>query len=222
MIVIIDYGMGNVKSVINALEILGEEVIVSKDYDLIRSADAIILPGVGAFRDGMKNLDKAGLIPLLNQEVIEKKKPFLGICLGLQLLAKKSYEHGAYEGLGWVDGEVTKMGSQDISCKIPHIGWNDIKVLDESVLFKGLNEGVFYFVHSYSLVLNIQAQAIMTSTSNHGLEFVSSVRRENIFGVQFHPEKSQFAGLKVLTNFVKYIKRSNINKPYNSQKGESE
>lgn len=208
MIVIIDYGMGNLQSVANAFELLGESVLISKDPKDIQNAKALVLPGVGAFSDGMKNLN--GLRDILEEEIIIKKKPFLGICLGMQLLARKSYEHGEHEGLGWIEGEVRRMEPRVSECKIPHMGWNDVTILQSNLLFSGLTSlPTFYFVHSYSLVLDEGFKDCATSECEHALTFTASVRKGNIFGVQFHPEKSQYAGLKLLQNFIEYTKCNN-------------
>ncbi len=151
-IVIIDYHMGNVRSVLNALNHLGYAPIISNKKEDIETADRLILPGVGAFSVGMYNLKKLNLIELLNNEVIKKKKPILGICLGAQLFAKKSYEGGEFEGLGWIEAEVVRIEPSDRKLKVPHIGWNDISILNPSILFKDVKELDFYFVHSYYAV----------------------------------------------------------------------
>ena len=199
-VVIIDYKMGNLRSVEKAFEKLGVNVVVSSDKDIIQDACKIVLPGVGAFRDGMQHLKDLGLIDILYQEVIQNKKPFLGICLGMQLLAKKSYEHGETDGLGWVDGKVVKFDSS--SLKVPHVGWNNATYKKESVLFKGFpNHSDFYFVHSYYFST---LEDVVTSSTDYGDDFISSLQKEHIFAVQFHPEKSQKVGLKLLENFVNF------------------
>lgn len=206
MIAIIDYGMGNLQSISNAFEALGEETIIaSKPFELC-SAKAIVLPGVGAFRDGMRNLRRSGFVETLNKEIIEKKKPYLGICLGMQFLAEKSLEHGIHQGLGWIKGTVKKLEPNDSRFKIPHMGWNNIEVADKSILFEGLKDDpVFYFVHSYHLDIN-EDEAI-SSFCWHGQKIIASIQKENIFGVQFHPEKSQTAGIKLLKNFIELVGR---------------
>ena len=201
-IVIIDYQMGNLRSVQKAFEANGCDVVISDEHDVIKDADKIVLPGVGSFRGGMKNLYNLGLINVLNQEVLLNKKPFLGICLGMHLIARKGYENGETHGLSWVDAEVVKFdfekSTQDI--KIPHVGWNSAEYANHNHLFKGVdNKSDFYFVHSYHFKTN---EDVVTSTTNHGVRFVSSMQKDNIYAFQFHPEKSQAAGLKIIQNFI--------------------
>jgi len=201
-IVIIDYNMGNLRSVQKAFEKVGCDAIITNESDVIKSADKIVLPGVGAFKDGMKHLKELGLIDILNNEVIKNKKPFLGVCLGMQLIAKKSYEKGETEGLGWIDAEVVKFDFSNSlkSFKVPHVGWNNVNFQNPNVLYKGIsNNSDFYFVHSYHFKSN---ENISTSLTDYGLDFVSSVNKNNIYAFQFHPEKSQTVGLKILENFV--------------------
>ncbi len=206
MIAIIDYGMGNLQSISNAFELLGENVTIVNDPSKLRQAKAIILPGVGAFGDGIKNLQERGFIPVLQEEVIEKKKPYLGVCLGLQFLAKTSEEHGIHQGLGWINGEVKHIKPNSQQFKIPHIGWNEITFQEKTTLFDDLGDKeTFYFVHSYALSLAPEEADTITSTCWHGTTITASIQKGNIFGVQFHPEKSQGAGLKVLENFCKYV-----------------
>lgn len=203
MIAVIDYNMGNLRSVLNAFQLLGENVVATQKKEDLQLAKAIVLPGVGAFKDGMKNIEKLGLVPALQEEVLNKKKPFLGICLGMQLLATTGTEYGSYQGLGWVKGIVDIIRSADDSHKIPHMGWNNVRIKKQDGLFKDIKqESVYYFVHSYSLQLKAAEQDVVTSTCWHGQEIAASVENSNIFGVQFHPEKSQGAGLKLLENFV--------------------
>jgi len=192
--------MGNTHSVSNALATLGHDVRVSRRADDIRTADKLVLPGVGAFSVGMRNLSDFGLIQLLHDEVNIKKKPLLGICLGMQLLAERSYEGGEYKGLGWVNGEVVRLNPNDKILKIPHVGWNDVEFKKDNILFAGIEANPnFYFVHSY--YLNCQEE-IITSKFEYGGKFTASIMKENIFGTQFHPEKSQNNGLRILKNFV--------------------
>ena len=202
-IIIIDYKMGNLRSVQKAFEKVGcNKVIISSDHDVIKSADKIVLPGVGSFKDGMKYLKELNLIELLNDEVIKNKKPFLGVCLGMQLLATKSYENGETNGLGWIDAEVIKFDFKSINkkLKIPHVGWNNVILKNKNILFKDVQNGSdYYFVHSYHFTTN---EDIITSTTNYGFDFISSVNKENIYAFQFHPEKSQAVGLKIIENFV--------------------
>ena len=202
-VVIIDYKMGNLRSVQKAFEKVGCSAIITDNYELIKKADKIVLPGVGAFKDGMKHLKELGLIELLNEEIIVKKKPFLGICLGMQLIAKRSYENGKTDGLGWIDAEVIKFDFTDRekALKVPHVGWNDVTYKNKNILLNGIvDKSDFYFVHSYYFSTQ---ENVVSSTTNYGFNFVSSVQKDNIFAFQFHPEKSQIVGLKILENFVK-------------------
>jgi len=194
--------MGNLRSVQKAFEKVGCDAIISSDIDTIKSASKIVLPGVGSFADGMKHLKILGLIDVLNDEVIKNKKPFLGICLGMQLISKKSYENGETAGLGWIDAEVVKFDftNLDKKLKVPHVGWNDIHFKNENVLFNNIkDEKDFYFVHSYYFKTK---EDIVSSTTEYGLDFISSINKNNIYAFQFHPEKSQALGLKILENFV--------------------
>ncbi len=196
--VVIDYGMGNLRSVSKALEYVGFDVLVSSDYRKVKEAEVLVLPGVGAFGDAMKNLEKLNLIkPIL--EHIDKGKPFLGICLGLQLLFEKSYEHGEHKGLGIFKGEVKLLPPK---VKIPHIGWNQLWKRKESEILEGIKDGDYvYFVHSYRVIPE-ENEIILTET-DYGEYFVSSIEKENVVAFQFHPEKSQKKGLKLLENFGK-------------------
>lgn len=199
-IVIIDYNMGNLRSVQKAFEKVGCDAIISNDHEIIKSASKIVLPGVGSFKDGMKHLEELGLIDILNEEIIENKKQFLGVCLGMQLIAKKSYENGETNGLGWVDAEVVKFDFKDKKLKIPHVGWNNVLYKNDNILFKDIpNNSDYYFVHSYHFQTN---ENIVTSTTDYGFDFVSSLNKDNIYAFQFHPEKSQTAGLKIIENFI--------------------
>ena len=201
-IVIIDYNMGNLRSVQKAFEKVGCDAVITNNHKIIKNASKVVLPGVGAFKDGMKNLEELGLIDILNEEIIKNKKPFLGICLGMQLIASKSYENGETDGLGWVDAEVVKFDFTDYDkkLKIPHVGWNNVSYKNNNLLFDGIaNNSDFYFVHSYYFKTNVD---IVTSTTDYGFDFVSSVNKNNIYAFQFHPEKSQTAGLKLIENFV--------------------
>lgn len=205
MIAVVDYGMGNLRSVSKALEHVGAEVVVTSDKGKIADAGAVVLPGVGAFKDAVKNLKKLGLWEVLKEEV-EKGKPFLGICLGLQLIFERSYEFGEEEGLGFIEGEVVRFNLPK-GYKIPHMGWNQVFKRKESVLFEGIREGeFFYFVHSFYVVPK-EESVKLTETEYGGIYFTSSVEKDNIFATQFHPEKSQKAGLKLLRNFVRLVDR---------------
>lgn len=203
MIAIIDYGMGNKHSVYNALSHIGVDAIVTKDEKQIRSSDRFILPGVGAFGAAIENLNKSGLKALLDDEVKVKGKPFLGICLGMQLLAEKGTEKGVFEGLGWIEGCVEKLNPEGSDLKIPHVGWNDILLTQDSPMFKGLKKDMaFYFVHSYAY--NVKNTCDIAAECNYGGIFTAAVMKDNIFATQFHPEKSQKNGLLLLENFANW------------------
>ena len=204
MIVIVDYGIGNLGSIVNMLRKTGADAIVSSDYKKIENASKLILPGVGSFDYGMQQLNQLGFSDLLRKKVLEEKTPILGICLGMQLFCKKS-EEGVLDGLGWLDAEVVKFTiDHSVShLKIPHMGWSEIAIKKESKLLKDMYEiPRFYFVHSYHVKCKDEKD-ILTQTS-YGYEFVSAVENENIVGVQFHPEKSHKFGLKLLRNFAEY------------------
>ncbi len=198
-IVIIDYKLGNVTSVLNALTVLGIKAEITNDLTKIRTAKKIILPGVGAFKEGMQNLQDLKLINILYEEVMVKKKPFLGICLGMQIICTKGYEGGEYLGLGWVDAEVVRFEDENI--RIPHIGWNDIKCNLQSPIFAGGPDmQTFYFVHSY--YVKPKDPSIIIGTCNYGEPFAAVIQQGNIFATQFHPEKSQHEGLEILRKFA--------------------
>lgn len=202
MIAIIDYKMGNIKSLENALHFLGCESCVTNQAQEILSADKIILPGVGAFDVAMENLRKYNIIDTLNTAVLEKKIPLLGICLGMQLLASHGDENQPTDGLGWIDGTVQRFSFQNSKIRVPHIGFNSVHYEDRSPnLFDGLTkEADFYFVHSYRMIC--KSNSDVASWTEYGEKFVSSVQKGNVFGTQFHPEKSQSNGLKLLRNFI--------------------
>jgi len=202
MIAIIDYGMGNIGSVKNAVEYLGYDVMVPKEQEDLNSASHIILPGVGAFSDGMKNLTDLGLIEILKKEVLENHKPFLGLCLGMQLLATFGEEGGPSQGLGWIKGEVKRLDLDETKFKIPHMGWNDVFPKKDSILFKGIQRPIFYFVHSYHFITS--EKRVISAEVEYGMRLVAAVEHNNIFGLQFHTEKSQQEGLNVLNNFLCY------------------
>jgi glutamine amidotransferase len=203
MIAIIDYGMGNLQSVANILDYIGAENIITNKIEEIEMADKLILPGVGAFGEAMENLRKLDLIDFLTKEVVEKKKPFLGICLGMQLLADKSYEMGEYVGLGWIKGEVKKLEPMGKEFRIPHIGWNDVIPQKECVLYGAdLKSKVCYFVHSFHF--DCENKEDVTAVTDYGGNFVCSLERGNIMATQFHPEKSQKDGIEMMKKFVAY------------------
>lgn len=203
MITIIDYGMGNLRSILNILRRMEIDAVISSKVDDIEAADRLILPGVGFFAKGMLNLKEYDLLPILNKKVLEDRTPILGICLGMQLLTKRS-EEGNAEGLGWIDEETKKFrfGGDKTELKIPHMGWNSINILKESPLLEGISNGdKFYFVHSYH-VCSDTAGNHAVATTNYDYDFTSVVQKDNIYGTQFHPEKSHKAGMQVLSNFV--------------------
>lgn len=203
MIAVIDYDMGNLRSVTKAFENIGERAVSTRDPSVIKDASHLVLPGVGAFGDCIKNLEDYGLAdPVIRG--IESGKPFLGICLGLQLLFEESAEFGPVKGLGLLKGSVVRFqtGMKDESgeLKVPHMGWNSVRKEKESPLLKGIPDGTFfYFVHSY--YASPTDSSVTLTTTGYGVEFASSVSRDNMMACQFHPEKSQKAGLKVLKNF---------------------
>lgn len=201
-IAIIDYGMSNLGSIKNALtECGGQDVAVVSNPDDLSAATHIILPGVGAFKDGMDNLIKFGWIAPLDKAVLHDKIPLLGICLGMQLLADTGYEGGKVEGLGLIPGVVDKLQPVAPGEKIPHVGWNEVYPKDKNPLFDGISEGTdFYFVHSYHFIPKNKKNIL--STTPYCGNFVSGVVLENIYGVQFHPEKSQRPGFQILRNFL--------------------
>ena len=234
MIAIIDYGMGNLRSVSKAFEAIGARVEVTNDPSAIRAAKAVVLPGVGAFARGMKNLNQLRLTHLLNQ-TIEEGRPFLGICLGLQLLFTESQEHGSHKGLDVIKGKVRRFGP---GVKIPQMGWNTVKKVTSHTLTgtsksqvtsKNLKTSVgnaelfwdvpdnsyFYFVHSY--FVEPEDKRVVIATTKYGEEFTSAIRKKNVFGVQFHPEKSSDLGLKVLANFLKLSKGNQQSEKENSK-----
>ncbi len=201
MIAIIDYNMGNVRSVAKAFKKLNADFIISNSPQDIKKATHLVLPGVGAFGDGMANLKKLKLIELLEEEALKKKKPFLGICIGMQLLASKGEEHGQHYGLGWIKGTVRRFVVDEKRYKVPHIGWNNITIRTQKPLFSDIPDASdFYFVHSFHLVP--EDQRVIAATCDYGETFVAAIKKDNIFGVQFHPEKSQTYGIKVIENFI--------------------
>lgn len=203
MIAIIDYDAGNIKSVEKAFQFLGEEVILTRDRNVILNADGIVLPGVGAFGDAMEKLHRYGLVAVIH-EAVEKKIPFLGICLGLQLIFERSDESPGVEGLGLLKGEILHI-PEESGLKIPHIGWNSLKFHGKGRLFGGLEESAYvYFVHSY--YLKAEDEGIVTAVTEYGTAIHASVEQGNLFACQFHPEKSSDTGLKILRNFISVTK----------------
>jgi glutamine amidotransferase len=202
MIAVINYGMGNLRSVINAFEAIGVRAFVANHPQELEEAEKIVLPGVGAFGDGMQNLREAGWVEALNYEVRRNGKLFLGICLGMQLLAAIGTEHGEHEGLNFVAGKsilIDTDGNENL--RIPHIGWNDVAFAPDSRLYAGMKTPqAFYFVHSF--VLAPENNSLISGVCNHGADFAASVEDGNVLAVQFHPEKSHKAGIALLKNFA--------------------
>ena len=202
MIVIIDYGMGNIGSIANMIKKAGGESMVSSDPEVIGNAGKLILPGVGAFDNGMRNLSDYGLVDILNQKVLAGKTPILGVCLGMQLFCKSS-EEGTLTGLGWIEASCRKFRFTDeqSQLRVPHMGWNSVDIIKENGIFRGMYEDPsFYFVHSY--YVDCQDSGDVASYTGYGFRFVSAVEKGNIFATQFHPEKSHKYGLLVMKNFV--------------------
>ncbi len=197
-IAVVDYDSGNVKSVCKAIEYLGNEVVLTNKMRDIINADGIVLPGVGAFGDCMGKLKKYGVVEVLKDE-IAADKPFLGICVGLQLLFEVSYEFGEHEGLGFIKGEVKRFPRKG-GFKVPHMGWNTVTFKDNKLFFGIKNESYFYFVHSY---YGKSQDGSQIASCDYIVNFTAAVNKSNLWGVQFHPEKSQKVGLKVLDNFCK-------------------
>ena len=205
MIAIIDYDAGNIKSVQKAMEFLGEEVVITKDAEVILQADGVILPGVGAFGDAMDKLHRYNLVEVI-REVVKQQIPFLGICLGLQLLFESSDETPGVEGLGILEGRIKRIPDKD-DLKIPHIGWNSLSYPNKGRLYEGIqDESYVYFVHSY--YLEAENPEIVVATTEYGTCIHASVEKGNVFACQFHPEKSSSVGLKILDNFLKISKEA--------------
>lgn len=199
MIALIDYDAGNTRSVEKALNFLGEESLLTRDREALLQADKVILPGVGNFGEAMETLNRYGLISVIH-EIVEKKTPFLGICLGLQLLFEESQEAPGIPGLGILKGKILKIPAGE-GLKIPHMGWNSLKLKNQGRLFAGIPEGAYvYFVHSY--YLRAQEREIVKASARYGVEIDASVEKDNVFACQFHPEKSSGIGLAILKNFV--------------------
>ncbi len=199
MTAIVDYDAGNLKSVEKALVFLGDKPVITRDREEILKADRVILPGVGAFGDAMDKLSGYGLVDVLHQ-VAERKISFLGICLGLQLLFESSEESPGKEGLGILPGQILRIPSGP-GLKIPHMGWNSLEIKPQSRLFQGIESGSYvYFVHSY--YLQAENEKLVSATARYGVQIHAAVERENVFGCQFHPEKSSRIGLGILKNFL--------------------
>ena len=201
MIGIIDYGLGNLTSVAGAVEKVGFEPKISGEAAVLGECGKLILPGVGAFGDGMRNLRERNLVEPLTELVMKAGKPILGICLGFQLLAKKSEEFGDHEGLGWIDAKVTGLKPSDKTLRIPHVGWNELYQSADSILFDDVpDESLFYYVHTYKM--EPADSSIRIGECDYGGRFTAAVQSGSVFGTQFHPEKSQLHGLTLLRNFL--------------------
>jgi glutamine amidotransferase len=201
MITIIDYGMGNLGSIQNMFKRIKVESEITGDIDRIAAAKKILLPGVGAFDAAMERIESSGLKEVLNKKALEEKVPSMGICLGMQLLSRSS-EEGVLPGLGWIDAQTVKFDLNDPALKVPHMGWNRVHLQHQSPLIKDLpEEPRFYFVHSFHVQCNNEADVL--TTTHYGIDFHSIIQHENIFGAQFHPEKSHKFGMKLLENFAR-------------------
>ncbi len=198
---IIQYGLGNIASVVGAVEYLGHTALVSSDPEALACADKLILPGVGAFGDGMRNLHQLRLVAPLTELVMERKRPLLGICLGSQLITRGSEEFGWTEGLGWVDADVRRLAPADPAQPVPHVGWNELhQARPDCPLFHDVpDQSLFYYVHSYHIVA--EDPEVVAGTCDYGGRFTSVLHADNLYATQFHPEKSQRHGLKLLENF---------------------
>ena len=204
-VTIVDYNSGNISSVINSFKEVAEDKInieVTSDLIKIKSSDKVVLPGQGSFKSCIEALKGiSGLRDTLNEFVINNKKPLLGICVGLQMFADIGYEESETKGLGWISGKVSKIDNQKGKFKLPHIGWNEIKIIKESKIFKNIeNNSHMYFVHSYEFIP--EDKNVILATTDYSSNIVCSVEKENIFGMQFHPEKSDKSGLQVINNFI--------------------
>ena len=204
-VTIVDYNSGNISSVINSFKEVAQDKVnikVSSDLNEIKSGDKVVLPGQGSFKSCIDALNKIdGLTATLNEFVIINKKPLLGICVGLQMFADIGYEETETKGLGWISGKVSKIDNQNGKYKLPHIGWNQINIVKDSKIFQNIeNNSHMYFVHSYEFLPN--DRDIISATTDYSSNIVCSVEKENIFGTQFHPEKSDKAGLKIIDNFI--------------------
>ena len=204
-VTIVDYSSGNISSVINSFKEVAQNkatIEVTSDLNKIKSSDKIVLPGQGSFKSCVDALNKiSGLNDTLNEFVIVNKKPLLGICVGLQMFADVGYEETETKGLGWISGKVSKIDNQNGKFKLPHIGWNQINILKDSEIFKEVeNNSHMYFVHSYEFIP--KDNKVISATTDYSTKVVCSVEKENIFGTQFHPEKSDKTGLKIINNFI--------------------
>ena len=204
-VTIVDYNSGNISSVINSFKEVAKNKInleVTSDLNKIKSSDKVILPGQGSFKSCVEALNSVnGLVEILNEFAIINKKPLLGICVGLQMFADTGYEETETKGLGWIAGKVSKIDNQNGKYKLPHIGWNEINIVKDSKIFKDIkNKSHMYFVHSYELIPD--DKNVITATTDYSSNIICSVEKENIFGTQFHPEKSDKLGLQIINNFI--------------------
>ena len=204
-VTIVDYNSGNISSVINSFKEVARDKVnieVTADLQKIKSSDKLVLPGQGSFKSCIDALNGIkGLVDTLNEFAINNKKPLLGICVGLQMFADVGYEEVETRGLGWISGKVSKIDNRNGKFKLPHIGWNQINIMNEKKIFKGIeNNSHMYFVHSYELIP--EDKNVVTATTNYSTNIVCSVEKQNIFGTQFHPEKSDKIGLKIIDNFI--------------------
>ena len=205
MITIVDYGVGNLGSILNMLKKVGAKAQASSDPGVLRQAEKLILPGVGAFDAGMKKLNETGLVPVLNELVLDKKVPVIGLCLGMQLMTKRS-EEGTEAGLGWIDAETVrfKFGPENAHLKVPHMGWNTLDIRRQHLLVADLGpESRFYFVHSYYIVCADETDVV--ANTDYGYPLAAVINRGNIMGAQFHPEKSHKFGMQLLKNFAERL-----------------
>jgi glutamine amidotransferase len=202
-VAVINYGLGNLGSVRRAFEDIGSEVVIANHPSAIYDANRVVLPGVGAFTEGMECLARGGWVAALQEVVLHQGKPLLGICLGMQMLATSGHEGGITKGLDFVPGKVQRLDAIGCKLRIPHVGWNDIKYQREDVLFNGIPDlSDFYFVHSYAFVP--ESLEHLTSTTSYDGDVTATIRNDNVFGCQFHPEKSSKAGRQLLKNFMSY------------------
>jgi len=204
-VTIVDYSSGNIRSVINSFKKVAKKKVnieVTSDLNKIKSSDKVVLPGQGSFKsciDALKSIN--GIVDTLNEFVINNKKPLIGICVGLQMFADIGYEETETKGLGWISGKVSKIDNKNGKYKIPHIGWNQINIVKDSKIFKGIeNNSHMYFVHSYEFIP--EDKNVISATTDYSSNIVCSVEKENIFGTQFHPEKSDKLGLQLINNFI--------------------
>ena len=204
-VTIVDYNSGNISSVINSFKEVAKDKVdikVTSDLNEIKSSDKLVLPGQGSFKscvDALNNIN--GLVDTLNEFAIDNKKPLLGICVGLQMFADVGYEETETNGLGWISGKVSKIDNQNGKYKLPHIGWNEINIMKDSKIFKDIeNKSHMYFVHSYEFIP--EDKSVISATTDYSSNVVCAVEKENIFGTQFHPEKSDKMGLRIVENFI--------------------